>query len=163
MAGVKRFTDPGPMARLEQIKADPESPAEVFRLLTDDEPKRLSQIAKLWRVPKGHFAQWFMESHAALYDAALKVLAADKALDAAQAAMNATPETVAVARLRADVDLKLASRFDRQRYGDAVRVQHSATLEFDAGLVGSIAELVHRKAEAKDAEVVPALTSDAGQ
>lgn len=138
MAVVVR--DPGPMARLDEVKADAGAPSVVFQRIADGE--RLEKIAKEWRVPKGRFVEWFSTEHADLYDAALKVRAADLALDAMDEALAATPEDVSVRKLRADVALKLASKWDRARYGETVRVEKSITVGADAGLLGAAGELL---------------------
>jgi len=140
--------DPGPMARLEALKADKDLPAEIFRLLTDEKPFTLAQIARLERFgfPKGEFVKWFTETHGPLYDLALKVRAADYAFDAMQAALEATPTNVAVKKLQVDVAKWLASRYDRGRFGESVRVEKSVTFEVDAGLVGTIGELLQVRA-----------------
>jgi len=117
--------DPGPMARLEDVKRDEGAPSEVFRLLTADEPMTLRQIAKEWGLPKGRFVEWFTTGHASLYDAALKVLAVDLGHGAKEILDGATMESVPLAKLQSDGYLKLASKWDRKRYGeeaDAVRV-----------------------------------------
>lgn len=132
----------GPLARLEAVIADPLTPGVVFAKLSDGE--RLSGIAKGWRVPKGKFAQWFMTEHERLYEAALKVRAAELAMDALDEAIAATPEDVAVRRLRGDVALKIASKFDRARYGEAMRFEKVLSVEIDAGLLGSAAQLLER-------------------
>ena len=139
--------DPGPMARLVQVKADPDVPSVIFQRLTEKET--LPQIAKAWKVPKGRFVEWFTTEHAGLYDAALKVLAADYAIDAMNAALAATPETVAVAKLQSDVALKLASKFDRARYGEHVKVEREVSVLVDAGLLGTAGDLLRRIAERK--------------
>lgn len=142
------------MARLEVVKADAGAPSEVFRLLTDAPAagaKRTSlpDIARLWRVPKGRFVEWFTVQHAEIYDAALKVIAADFAIDAMQEALDATPETVAVAKLRSDVALKLAAKFDRQRFGETVRVEKTVTVGADAGLLGTARDLLRLAATSR--------------
>lgn len=135
-------SDPGPMARFEAVKADADFPSEVFRRMTDEPPETLKQIAKVLRLPKGRFIEWFTTEHTELYDAALKVKAADLADAAAQAALDATPDTVAVERLRAEVNLKLAARWDRERYGErAANVQAVVPLA-DAGLLVSCGRLL---------------------
>lgn len=138
-------SDPGPMARLEAVKADAEAPSEVFRRLTDgDKPETLRQIAKAWAVPKGRFVEWFTTDHSELYDAALKVKAADCADAAAQAALDATPETVAVEKLRADVAFKLASRWDRDRYGERAAAGSAAVPLADAVLLVRCGQLLDK-------------------
>ena len=145
--------DPGPLARLELVKADPDAPSEVFRLLTDDSvdetkpPPTLRSIATSWRVPKGRFVEWFTTKHAALYDAALKVKAADCADAAAKAALDATPETVQVAKLRADVAFKLASRWDRERYGEKAVTQVAVVPLADPGFLLRCGELLNLAAK----------------
>lgn len=131
------------MARLETVKADVSAPSVIFQRLTDsDRPETLGQIAKAWQVPKGRFVEWFTTQHEALYDAALKVRAADLAFDAMQAALDATPEDVSVKKLQADVALKLAAKFDRVRFGETVRVEKEVFVSADAGLIGKVGELL---------------------
>jgi hypothetical protein len=127
--------DPGPMARLEDVKADAGSATEVFRLLTDPDGRMtLSGIAKLWRVPRGRFVEWFTTTHATLYDAALKVRAdelAHEALEIADEQAEVVKENgetfdpnVQRDKLRADTRLKLAAKWDRSRYGERVDHKH---------------------------------------
>lgn len=141
MAGLT-VANPGPLARLEEVKADAVAPSMIFQRLTDRES--LPQIAKSLQLPKGRFVEWFTTQHSELYDAALKVVAADLALEAMQAALDATPEDVAVRKLQADVALKLAARFDRARYGESVRVEKTVEVRADAGLVGLASDLLKR-------------------
>ena len=90
--------DPGPSLRLEGVKAAANTADVVFARLTDvDRPETLSEIAKAWQVPVGRFVQWFTTEHEALYDAALKVLAAQDAVDVVRIADEAAPESVQVA------------------------------------------------------------------
>jgi hypothetical protein len=128
------------MARLEAVKGDEGAPGVIFQRLSDGET--LAKIAKSWQVPKGRFVEWFTTQHEALYDAALKVRAADLAFDAMDAALAATPEDVAVRKLQADVALKLAAKFDRARFGEMVRVEKSVTFGMDAGLLGTAGDLL---------------------
>lgn len=135
-------TDPGPLARLETVKADPGTPSVIFQRMCDGET--LKDIAKAWQIPKGRLAEWFTTQHADLYDAALKVWAADLAVSALEASLAATPEDVAVRKLQADVALKLASKFDRVRYGETVRVEKEIRVTADAGLLGFAGELLKK-------------------
>lgn len=134
--------DPGPMARLEMVKADSEAPGEIFRRLCEGE--KLPAIGKAMGLPKGRFVEWFTTEHIGLYDLALKVRAADLAMDALDAADGATPETVQVAKLKADVYLRLAAKFDRERFGDKKDMAVAVTTVPDAGLVGTLADLIAR-------------------
>ena len=139
------------MARLESLKSDEHVPSEIFHRLTD-EPRvhvegqgeryaTLRDIAREWKLPKGKFTEWFMTSHGDLYEAALKVRACDLATDALQAALDATPETVGVAKLRAEIALKIAGKWDRARYGDALKVEREVKFTADAGLLSSMSVL----------------------
>lgn len=135
------------MVRFEAIQADESFPGEVFRRLTEHTAEggryeELRNIAKSCGLPKGRFVQWFTTKHSELYEAALKVRAADFAIDAMNAALEATPETVPVAKLKADVALKLASRFDRERFGERSATVPVAAAAADAGLVRACSELL---------------------
>lgn len=154
--------DPGPMARLEDVKRDATAPSEIFRLLTADEPVTLAQVAKAWGVPKGRFVEWFTTTHGDLYDAALKVRAADLALDALQASLDATPDDVSVRKLQADVALRLASKFDRARFGETVRVEKSVTFGVDAGLLGTASELLRLVSSGRPLKDIECLPGEAG-
>ncbi len=72
------------------------------------------------------------------------MLAAERAVDAWEAALAATPEDVAVRKLQADVALKLASKFDRARYGETVRVEKTVSVGVDAALLSTAAALLDR-------------------
>lgn len=111
------------MARFEDVKRDAGVAEEVFALLTDaDSPKTLPEIAKLWRVPRGKFVEWFTTQHRATYDSALKVLTDQLAFDALKIADGVEGEEeaakVAAAKLRIDTRLRTAARWDRERYGE---------------------------------------------
>jgi hypothetical protein len=132
--------DPGPIARLELVKAADTTPSVIFSRLTEGES--LKEIAKAWAVPAGRFTEWFTTQHGELYDAALKVRAdqlAHKALDVAS-----TPQPGVTTKTKADGSvevteedmlghrklysetmLKLAGKWDRDRYGDKTDVRHS--------------------------------------
>src|SRR5258708_28136928 len=125
------------MERLAEVKADQKSPGVIFERLTDGET--LPEIAAAWRVPKGRFVEWFTTEHAGLHEAAMKVRAADLALEALKVSDGAPQQAVgpdglglfdadgkpvlvepSVARdkLRAATRQWFASRFDRARYGE---------------------------------------------
>lgn len=118
-------TDPGPLARLEALKKDESAPNVIFQRLADGET--LKEIAKEWQVPRGAFVLWFTTTFPELYDAALKVRAdeiAHEALaisdeQALAISKQGTPYDPDVPRdkLRVDTRLKLASQWDRARYG----------------------------------------------
>ena len=138
----------------EALKEDPETPARVFAMLTVEDKEwpqaSLRSVAKKLGAPRGAFVEWFTTEHAAIYDAALKVVAADLAVTAMQAALDATPEDVAVAKLQADTALKIAGRFDRARYGDQSVSVKNAVIVADAGLVGDATALLERLSGPKE-------------
>lgn len=112
-------TDPGPVARFEALKVDVDFPAVVFGRLTDAEsPETLPQIAKELKIPRGKFVEWFTTVHRDKYDSALRVLTDAMAFEALKIADDADPEKVAKAKLRVDVRLRTAARWDRERYGE---------------------------------------------
>ena len=126
--------------RLQAAIADPELAHEVFRRMCDGD--RLAIIAREKGFPKGRFVEWFMTTQTDLYKLARVVRAEDHALAALDAAMSATPKTAAVMKLRADVLLKLASRLDREHYGESVTVERDVSVKVDVGLIGSAEELL---------------------
>ncbi|MDZ4248680.1 MAG: hypothetical protein U0990_01130, partial [Candidatus Nanopelagicales bacterium] len=146
-----------PMARLEVVKADAGAPSVIFQRLADGES--LKEIAKQWAVPKGRFVEWFTTTHTDLYDAALKVRAADLALEAIDIAD--TPEKGVKTKTRPDGSLEvsegdmiehrrlqietrkwLAEKFDRQRYGNTLKVEREVSVRIDAGLLGAAGDLL---------------------
>jgi len=133
--------DDGPLARLEAVKVDAGVPEEVFARVAGGDS--LKVIARAWGVPVGRFSEWFMECHGGLYDAALKVHAADLALQALEFAdPRLGKDEVPAAKLAADVRLRLASFFDRDRYGAAVKVTKDVNVVVSAGLVRFAGDLL---------------------
>lgn len=143
----------------EAFKADPESPGRIFNLLTnskDEWPRMaLSRAAKEFGMPKGAFVEWFTSEHAQLYESALRVVAADLAVKAMEAAIDATPEDVAVKKLQAETALKIAARFDRARYGEQSVNVKQAVIVADAGLQGLASSLLERLAAPVEKVVNP--------
>lgn len=119
MSAIVIAPDPGPLARLEDVKGDEHAPSVIFQRLADGES--LADIAKAWGVPKGRFIEWFTTQHAALYDAALRVLAGEYAHETVGIADDADEDrdAVAKAKLRTEIRLRLAGHWDRARYGAA--------------------------------------------
>lgn len=109
--------DPGPMARLEAVQAAANTPSVVFQRVAEGET--LKDIARAWQIPVGRFTEWFTTEHAALYDAALRVRADQLAHEALERADGADEKTVPTAKLQVDTRLRLAEKWDRQRYGAA--------------------------------------------
>lgn len=143
--------DPGPLARLEMVVAQSETPSVVFQRVAEGESLRA--IAKSWEVPAGRFAEWYTTEHAELYDAALKVRADQLAHERLEIADAATPETVGVAKLRSETRGNLAGKWDRERYGDKTEVRHSGLMPT---LVIEIAGEVRKEQRVIEAETLPA-------
>lgn len=139
--------DPGPMARLAAVQADAGSPGVIFQRVCEGE--RLRDIWRAWGLPKGAATRWFMEEHAGLYDAALRVRADDLAHEALEVAAGASAQDTAPRKLRVDTNLKIAARWDRARYGEQVDVK--VTVEPFAALLRRVSE---RKLAAARGEVV---------
>lgn len=157
------------MARLVDVMSDEGAPSEVFRLLTDEgAPRTLAQIAKAWAVPRGRFVEWFTTKHADRYDAALKVLAdqlAHEALEIADEQKEAVrpdgskyDSEVPRDKFRAETRLKIAARWDRDRYGDRPALSEGMFEEFAATLqrISERKHLALKQAQGQvvDAEVV---------
>ena len=140
------------MARLEVVVSEASTPSVVFQRVAEGES--LKEVAKSWQVPVGRFTEWFSNEHAELYDAALKV----RADQLAHEALEISDEQQAVEKkdgsefdpdvprdkLRVDTRLKLASKWDRARYGETVKIDRMITVSADAGLIGLAGELLAR-------------------
>lgn len=143
-------TDRGPLARFGALQGDPDAVAKIFQMLTSDVDEKvpyrgLADIAKELGVPKGRFIEWFTTEHAGVYDSALKVIAADLAFRAMEAALGAVDkDNTPAAKLVADTALKLAARFDRLRYGEQGPLAKSIYVIPDAGLLGEAGKLLER-------------------
>jgi hypothetical protein len=128
--------DPGPLARFEVVKSSDETAGVVFQRVCEGET--LKEIARAWGVPNGAFTQWYTGEHGEKYEAALRV----RADDLAHEALGISDEQVEVKRedgsafdpavprdkLRVETRLKLAGKWDRERYGDRTDVKHSGLL-----------------------------------
>lgn len=127
--------DDGPMARFEAVKADPGVPDMVFAKVCEGES--LKAVAKEWAIPEGRFVQWFTTTHADLYDAALKVHAAELAMSVLAAAdKGLDKDAVPAAKLYVDTRKWAAAKFDRARYGEQVKIEKDVNIGVDAGLIG---------------------------
>ena len=138
---------------MEAVKADSVAASVVFQRVTEGETLR--QIAADWGVPRGRFTEWYTTQHAELYDSALKVRADQLAHDAL--AVASTPQrgvitktkgdgTVEVIeedmlghrKLYAETMLRLAGKWDRQRYGEHTKVEHGGHV---TGLIAVLSSL----------------------
>lgn len=154
--------DPGGIARLEYIVAQPATPHEVFNRLTAEKPETLREIAKAWQIPVGRFVEWFATEHGNLFESALRVRAdelANEALSIADEQSEVTKKDgtafdpdVPRDRLRVDTRLKIASLWDRNRYGTGKDAGGGLSVKIDRSCGGTVA------IQAGDTKVV--ITSD---
>ncbi|MGH8743625.1 MAG: hypothetical protein ACREUY_05025 [Burkholderiales bacterium] len=107
--------DPGPMARLEDVKRDADAPDDVFSRLC--EGMSLFQIARAWGLPKHGFADWFLTEHGDLVDRAQRALASERMHEVVAIADDASGDVVRD-KLRVETRFRVAAKFDRRRYGD---------------------------------------------
>ena len=140
------ITDPGPLARLREVIADPMSMSIIVQRLTDGET--LKEIAKVWQVPYGKLAEWVVEDRerSEKYNAALKIWADSLAqecvaiADEQEAVTKANGQVfdpdVQRDKLRIETRLKLAGKWNRGVYGDATEVKHTGSVSLVALLSG---------------------------
>ena len=113
-------------------------------------------VAKAVGAPVGRFVEWYTTRHAGLYDTALKVRADALAHEALADAEGATAETVGPSKLRVETKLKVASKWDRARYGDRTDVAVAVAVRIE-DVPGEIARLEERLG-LRGAERGPGLT-----
>lgn len=135
--------DPGPVARFEAVKADPNTPDEVFARIAKGDTLR--KIARAWRVPSAAFSEWYMLAHGDRYEAARVARAEDLIDEALETAVkDLDKDEVPAAKLRAELLMKVASKYDRDRYGESIKVTRGVQVSVDAGLIGFASQLLDR-------------------
>lgn len=132
-ANALLHVDQGPIARLREVTADPTTISVIVQRITDaDSPETLKEIARAWKVPLGKLAEWITEDRERTeqYANALRISAEQHALETIAIVDAATPEDVAVAKLRADTRFRLAAKLAREKFGEMneVRVSGSVSL-----------------------------------
>lgn len=131
----ERALDPGPLARFEAVKADPNTMSVIVQRVTDaDRPETLKDIARSWKVPLGKLSEWITEDRGRTeqYAAALKVAGETAALEILRIADDAKPEDVAVAKLKVEARKWYAGRLARDRFGESQEVRHSGSVSLVA-------------------------------
>jgi len=109
----------GPAQRFELVVADPQTMDIVCQRVIDGES--LKQIAKAWAVPPLRFTAWVGDDRGRLlaYDGALKIRADELVHEAYQVAHDCGGQKdVPAAKLQVDTNLKIASKWDKERYGN---------------------------------------------
>ncbi len=155
--------DPGPLARFaEVIENQTTMPVLVQRL---SEGETLKQIAKDWEIPYGRLAQWVIEDRerSEQYNVALKIWADSLAQECLaisdeQAEVEKRDGTtfdpdVPRDKLRIDTRLRLAGKWDRNRYGEATKIEHSGGLS----LISVLSSIPRGDVFENDPSPVPAL------
>jgi hypothetical protein len=124
--------DPGPLARFAEVAAAPDTMGIIVQRLTDaDTPDTLKEIAKDWQVPYGRLCQWITEDRerAEQYSLALKFAADSFAHECVPLADGVSkPEDVPAAKLQIDTRLRIAGKWDRNRYGEQTKIEHGGSL-----------------------------------
>lgn len=136
-ANTARYTDPGPMARLREVKDDPTTMSVIVQRITDaDSPETLKDIARAWKVPAGGLAQWITEDRerSEQYANALRIAADQAALETVRIADAASPETVGVAKVKIQARQWLAGKLSRERFGEMNEVRHTGQVSLIAVL-----------------------------
>ena len=141
----------GKLQEFEDFTADPGSVDMLVQRVAEGET--LKEICRSRNLPYSKVAQWICENEGVLrrYEAALALWADALAQESVALAAAATPETVNVAKLRIATHLKLAGKWDRERYGERLKVEGAVRVPVDAGLMGLAGELLARIA-ARSAE-----------
>lgn len=160
MAASLPVRDPGPMARLRDLQADPDAHEEIFRLLCDG--KTLRKIASEWKLPKAAFADWVLSEKPELLNRARAVQTDEFITELVPLLKDVTVENASAIKTRVDGFLKLAGKWDRTRYGEHIKVERTIDLNVDAGLLGHAADLLAKLSapqpkviEAEDVKVLP--------
>ena len=125
------MSDPGPIARLQALVTQPDTMSIIVQRVTDaDDPETLREIAKSWKVPLGRLAEWITEDkdRAEQYANALKIAGEMAALDVLQIADDATPEDVAVRKLRIEARKWYAAKLAREKFGEMNEVRHTGSV-----------------------------------
>jgi hypothetical protein len=148
--------DPGPMARFREIVADTSTMGEIVHRLADG--KTLKRIAKDWGIPYGRLAEWVTEDRerSEQYAMALAIWVDSLAQESVGIAddVEEDRDAVAKAKLQTSVRMGLATRLNRQRYGDAVEHKVSGSVSLIAVLSG-----LPRTGAVMDLGEIPALAT----
>lgn len=130
--------DPGPLARFAEVTENPSTMPILAQRLSEGET--LKEIAKDWEIPYGRLAQWVIEDRerSEQYNVALKIWAdslAQECVSISDEQNMVTTERgttfdpdVPRDKLRIETRLKLAGKWDRNRYGEQTKHEHTGSL-----------------------------------
>ena len=139
------------MVRLQALQADDTAVEEIFRLLCDG--KTLRQIASEWKLPKHAFCDWVLRERPEIMDRVWAVQINEEVDELLPLLRDVTSETAQAVKTRVDGILKIASKRDRKRYGEQIKVERTLDVNIDAGLLGKAADLLARLSPPKPIEV----------
>lgn len=142
-------------ARFEEWAADPLSVDVLTQRIAEGET--LTAVCTSRQIPYALTAQWIAEDAERLrrYEAALSLWADAEAQRCLAIADGATPEDVAAAKLRITTRLSLAGKWDRRRYGEHTKVEHSGSV---SSLIQVLSSLPRDVTPQPAALAAPALT-----
>lgn len=123
------MADAGPMARFRALIEDATLMDQVVQRIAED-GETLKSLAKNWKVPYGSLAQWVIEDRerSEQYSRALRFAAETFVHDIVPIADNKHPDALqdpAGRKLQFEARKYVASKWDKQRYGDQQHVTHS--------------------------------------
>lgn len=137
------------IAWFEGWKLEPEN-VEAFYALMEvgtepGKPLRFRDACMALKVPYTLMHAHVMADEVlkARYDAVLAARAdqlAHEALDDAESAVDR--DTAAAARVKIEAKRWVAAKWDKERYGETLRVEKSVAVSVDAGLLGDMADLL---------------------
>lgn len=141
------------LARFEEWKSDVNVPAMLFSRVAEGET--LAGICKEQEIVFSLVSQWIAQTPAlrAQYDAALKIWADRLAQETIGIVDGATPDTVGVAKLRAEQRNKLAGKLDRERYGE--RDAGGVKVEINLGNVAAEIAALEQRLGVRTIDVTP--------
>lgn len=126
---VSEARDPGPMARLRDVKADPAAGRELLALV--EQGKTFPQIASMWGVPRREFLFW-LAANAELTEECkrLSELAGIwYRAEGLEIVDEATPENAAVAKLQAEYRERLSRDLNKPLFGKTLQHKHSHVID----------------------------------
>ena len=121
--------DPGPMARLRALQADPGSVQEILNALQDGET--FPSLAKRWGLPKKEFLS-AIAANAELTAHCRRVIELAgiwMRMEGLEIVDEATVEGAAVAKLQADYRERLSRDLNRPLFGKFTQHEHSHTVD----------------------------------
>lgn len=138
MSRALAAADPGPLARFAEVAENASTMPILVQRLSEGET--LKEIAKDWEIPYGRLAQWVIEDRerSEQYNVALKVWAdalaqeclaiADEQSEVEKAGGGTFDPDVPRDKLRIDTRLRIAGKWDRNRYGEQTKIEHGGSL-----------------------------------